>query len=270
VILLPVLFYFNPVEKMKLSVIQPDTAWEDKNKNFRIIWELSSGLENDTDIIILPEMFNTGFSMNPEELSESARSETFDWMINLAESRNCAVCGSYIVKDKNRFFNRWTFVTPEKKSWFYDKRHLFRPGNEHDLFSPGKKRLALIFRGVRISPNICYDLRFPVWSRNVNNYDLLINSANWPAARREVWITLLKARAIENQCYVAGANRIGTDGAGVKYAGDSMIIGPRGEIMASADRNRECSISAEISIPELKGFRKKFPVLKDKDKFIIA
>ena len=255
---------------MKLTVIQPDIAWEDKTGNFRIIGNMISHIENNTDIIILPETFNTGFSMNPERLSESPRSQTFDWMVHIAETKNCGICGSYMVRDKNMFFNRWVFVTPEKKSWSYNKRHLFSPGSEDKVFVPGTTRLTFNFRGVRISPNICYDLRFPVWSRNTGNYDLLINSADWPASRRNVWITLLKARAIENQCYVAGANRIGTDGNGVKHTGDSMIINPYGEIIASADKNKECPVSAEISIPELREFRKKFPVFKDADKFIIT
>ena len=254
---------------MKLSVIQPDTLWEEKERNFLIIEKMISRIESDSDIIILPEMFNTGFSMNPQELSESPRSRTFDWMIYISEKINSGICGSYMIRSGRRFFNRWIFVTPEKKSWYYDKRHLFSLGNEDKAFSQGSKRLSFRFRDVRIFPNICYDLRFPVWSRNNINYDLLINSANWPAPRRNVWLTLLKARAIENQCFVAGANRIGIDGIGVKYTGDSMIINPRGEIIASAGKDKECSISAEISIPELKEFRKKFPVMHDADKFII-
>ena len=254
---------------MKISIIQPDTIWEEKDRNFKKIEQLINRSKNDPDIIILPEMFNTGFSMNPEKISESYRSVTFDWMIFIAEKRNSGICGSYIVKDKNRFYNRWIFVSPDKKSYFYDKRHLFRMGNEEKAFTPGKKRLTFKFRGIRISPNICYDLRFPVWTRNRNDYDLLINSANWPSARRDVWFTLLKARAVENQCFVAGANRIGIDGTGINYTGESMIINPRGEIMVSAGKNRECTISAEISMDELSSFRKKFPVLKDADDFKI-
>lgn len=254
---------------MKLSVIQPDTVWEDKEANFRILEKMISGIENDTDVIILPEMFNTGFSMNTVELSEPYKGITYDWMTGISERRNCAICGSYMIRSGQRIYNRWVFVTPEKKAWHYDKRHLFRMGNEHLFFSRGNKRVTFRFRGIKIFPNICYDLRFPVWSRNTDNYDLLINSANWPAPRRNVWITLLKARALENQCYVVGANRIGKDGAGVTYTGDSMIINPRGEILASAGKNKEISISAGISMPELKQFRKIFPVLKDMDKFNI-
>jgi predicted amidohydrolase len=255
---------------MKLSVIQPDTVWEEKERNFRIIEDMISQVESDTDIIILPEMFNTGFSMNTLEFSELPHAITFDWMIHISEKINSGICGSYMIRSGRRYFNRWVFVTPEKNSWYYDKRHLFSMGNEDKAFSAGQKRLTFRFRDVSICPNICYDLRFPVWSRNNNNYDLLINSANWPAPRRSVWQTLLRARAIENQCYVAGANRIGTDGTGVKYSGDSMIINPRGEIIAIAEKEKESSISAEISMQELKEFREKFPVLKDADNFIIT
>ncbi|HBE40058.1 MAG TPA: amidohydrolase [Bacteroidales bacterium] len=255
---------------MKVSIIQPDTRWEDKVSNFSILDDIISDIKSDTDIIILPEMFSTGFSMNNTELSEPPGGETYDWMISMAEKTNSALCGSYMIRSGLRYLNRWVFVTPEKRSWSYDKRHLFRMGNEHLYFSPGNKRLTFSFRGVRIFPGVCYDLRFPVWSRNINNYDLLINSANWPSPRRNVWLTLLTARALENQCYVAGANRIGKDGTGVTYTGDSVIISPGGKILASAGKNTECSITAEISITELKEFRTKFPVLKDIDKFTIT
>jgi omega-amidase len=253
---------------MKISIIQTDTAWENKSKNFSKIEKSIHFLEG-SDIVILPEMFNTGFTMNTDGMGEPPASETFDWMISIAEKGNFGICGSYIVRVKDRYFNRWLFVTPEKKSWHYDKRHLFRMGNEEKAFTPGKKRVTFRFRDVRICPNICYDLRFPVWSRNRNDYDLLINSACWPAARNSVWITLLKARAIENQSFVAGANRIGTDGAGIKHCGNSMIIDPYGEIISSSGPNVEEIITAEISTGELSAFRKKFPVLKDADEFTI-
>ncbi|MCU0472459.1 MAG: amidohydrolase [Bacteroidales bacterium] len=253
---------------MKISVIQPDTIWEDKVHNLEKIEQMMSELK-DTDVVILPEMFNTGFSMNPEHLYESPGSVTFDWMIHISEKKNFGICGSYIVRDNNRYFNRWIFVTPENKFLKYDKRHLFRMSNEEESFTPGKKRLTFRFRDIRICANICYDLRFPVWSRNKNDYDLLINSANWPLSRKDVWITLLKARAIENQCFVAAANRVGTDGAGIKYCGNSMIIDPKGVIIASANQSEECSISGEISMSELSAFRTKFPVWKDADNFTI-
>ncbi len=252
---------------MKLSIIQPDTKWEDKNANFSILDKMISELDSDTDLIILPEMFNTGFSMDTGKLSELTGGETYDWMKSISEKRLCAICGSYIVRSGRNFYNRWVFVADDGKSCYYDKRHLFSMGGEQLNFCPGKKRITFSFRGVKIFPEVCYDLRFPVWSYNTNNYDLLINTANWPEPRRDVGMTLLRARALENQCYVAGANRVGKDGLGISYTGDSLIVNPRGETLAFAEKNKECSLTAEISIPELKKFRKIFPVLKDKDKF---
>jgi omega-amidase len=254
---------------MKISIIQFDIKWEDKPANFRQIEYLLSTLDLGTDLVILPEMFTTGFSMNPHKLSEEPLSGTYEWMIRTSAKCNFGLCGSYIVKDNNLFYNRWILVTPDAKSWFYDKKHLFIMTGEEKEFTPGNERVILNFRNVRVSPNICYDLRFPVWSRNRNDYDLLINSANWPEARRDVWVTLLKARAIENQCYVAGANRVGTDGTGIRYCGDSMIINPKGEIIACGEENKDCIITADISMNELSDFRKKFPVLKDADDFTL-
>jgi omega-amidase len=254
---------------MKISVIQPDIIWEDKATNFKNLTRLISPLFNKTDIIILPEMFNTGFSMNPASLSEPSVGETSGWMKNIAEKGNLGLCGSYIVKENSDFFNRWLFVTPSGEAWQYDKRHLFTMGGEDKLFTPGKSRLTFTFRGVRISAYICYDLRFPVWSRNSEKCDLMIYSANWPESRKNVWDILLKARAIENQCFVAGSNRTGTDGAGIRYQGESMIINPRGEIISTAGSKSDCSVTSEISPAELSAFRKKFPVLDDRDEFSI-
>lgn len=253
---------------MKISIIQQRIVWENKSGNFEKLEKILSQL-NKTDIVILPETFNTGFSTNAGKLSEPPFSETYEWMMNVSKKGNFGICGSYMVKEKGNLYNRWLFVAPEKKSWQYDKRHLFTITEEEKSFTPGTKRIIFKFRGVRISPNICYDLRFPVWSRNRNDYDLLINSANWPEQRRDVWLTLLKARAIENLCYVAGANCVGTDGNKIKYFGDSMVISPKGEILASAHNDKECAISADISMTELTEFRKKFPVHKDADKFTI-
>jgi omega-amidase len=255
---------------MKISIIQPDLVWEDKSSNFQNLANLISPLFKKTDIVILPEMFNTGFSMSPEKLCESAEGETLNWMQDIARKGNFGLCGSYIVKENRKFFNRWIFVTPANKYWYYNKRHLFTMAGEDKFFSPGEKRLVLNFRDVRISPYVCYDLRFPVWSRNRNDYDLIIYAANWPESRRDVWITLLKARAIENQCFVAGANRIGNDGSGITYCGDSMIINPLGEAIATSKPNSECSITKEISMLQLSDFRKKFPVLNDADDFKIG
>jgi omega-amidase len=254
---------------MNISVIQPEVVWEDKSRNFQNLSDLISPLFNMTDIVILPEMFNTGFSMNPLKLSETPEGETFKWMKIIAEKGNFGLCGSYIVKENMKFLNRFVFVSPEKEVWHYDKRHLFSMGGENMLFSAGRSRLIFSFRGVQISPYICYDLRFPVWSRNMERSDLIIYSANWPEIRKVVWTTLLKARAIENQCYVAGSNRTGKDGAGITYCGESMLIGPRGEILTTAGAKSQCTVSAEISLAELSSFRNKFPVMNDADEFTI-
>jgi len=254
---------------MKISVIQPDIFWDDKAINFQRLTELITPLFNNTDIVILPEMFNTGFSINPSKLGEETKGETYQWMKSLAVKGNFGICGSYIVSESNKYLNRWVFVSPENETWTYDKRHLFSMGEEKKLFAPGKSRLSFSFRGIKISAYICYDLRFPVWSRNAEGSDLIIYAANWPESRRNVWNTLLPARAIENQCYVAGSNRTGTDGAGIKYCGESIIVNPKGEIVASAGKEENCCISAELLLTELMEFRKNFNVLDDADKFSI-
>jgi len=254
---------------MKITLMQTDIIWENKVKNYEKLEVLISAVPADTDIVILPEMFNTGFSMNPAELSEAPLTGTMVWMLGIAKKYSLGICGSYIVRERNQFYNRFVFVSPENEIWNYDKRHLFSVSGENKLFTRGEKRVIFKFRGLRICPNICYDLRFPVWSRTRNDYDLLINTANWPESRRDVWITLLKARAIENQCYVAGVNRIGIDGTGIKYCGDSMIVGPKGEIIASGERNKECVLNGDISMQELSDFREKFPVMNDADDFNI-
>lgn len=254
---------------MKIAIVQPDTVWEAKNENLRRLEFQIKSLDNDTNLIVLPEMFSTGFSMNPLKLAESTYSETFEWMRKIASERHSGICGSYIVRLRNDFFNRWVFVSPEGRHRTYDKRHLFSITGENKYFTPGVKLLTFKFNEFRISATVCYDLRFPVWCRNNNKYDILINSANWPEARRDVWITLLKARAIENQCYVIGANRVGTDDNGFSYSGESAIIDPRGRIMASGSDKEECTITAVLSLKELKDFRKTFPVLRDTDNFSI-
>src|SRR5664279_3306287 len=226
---------------MKISVIQPVIVWEDKSRNFQNLSGLLKPLYGKTDIVILPEMFNTGFSMNPEVLGEPMYGETFTWMKSMSEKGGFGICGSYIVNEEGKFYNRWLFVSPENEIQIYDKRHLFSMGGEKELFTSGKSRLVFSFSGIKISPYICYDLRFPVWSRNIEKCDLIIYAANWPSARQSVWNTLLKARAIENQCYVAGSNPTGTDGMGIKYIGESMIINARGEVIVSAGTEDDTS-----------------------------
>jgi predicted amidohydrolase len=255
---------------MKISLVQPDTVWENKTENFRKLENLVLPLYNKTDIVVLPEMFNTGFSMNPSTLSEFPGKETFDWMKNIAEMGDFGLCGSYMVNDNNLIYNRFVFVSPVNEAWKYDKRHLFSMAGENKFFTQGRERVTFSFRDVRIRPFICYDLRFPVWSRNQDNVDLIIYSSNWPESRKTVWNTLLKARAIENQCFVAGVNRIGTDGNGVFYCGESMLINFYGESIVSAGSGHEGSVTGEISMNDLSEFRKKFPVQRDADDFTVV
>lgn len=253
---------------MKTLIVQHGIDWENPASNLARLGELTATVPADTDMIILPEMFTTGFTMRASEFAETMDGQTVNWMQSLAVLNNCSVTGSIIISDGGEYFNRLLFVKPDSTVTYYDKAHLFAIGGETSHFSKGVKHLTENFRGVNISFQVCYDLRFPVWSRNRNNsYDLLVNVANWPESRKHVWKTLLIARAIENQCFVIGVNRIGADGAGNFYSGDSMVIGPRGEILASVEPYRQGTISCEISLAELNEFRKSFPVWKDADSF---
>ncbi len=232
---------------MKISLVQPDTLWEDKISNFRELEKLIEPLNNYSDIVVLPEMFSTGFSMNPERLAELPGQETFLWMKGTAEKGNFGLCGSYIVSENGSFFNRFLFVSPGNEHYHYDKRHLFSMAEENKYFTPGGERVTFRFRDIRILPLICYDLRFPVWSRNRNDVDLIIYSADWPERRKTAWNTLTRARAIENQCFVAAVNRVGMDGNGVHYCGESMLINYMGETIVSAEsKQRVCCNRGDI------------------------
>lgn len=253
---------------MKVTIVQPDTKWESVEDNLSRLEEQIRPFFGLTDIVILPEMFTTGFTMNTAGSAESKDGKTYRWLVKMASEGNFGICGSYIINESGNYYNQWNFVSPDK-SVSYNKRHLFKMGNEETFYNAGKERIIFTFRGVRIMPSVCYDLRFPVWLKNNGEYDLLINSANWPEVRSSVWNTLLRARAIENQCYVAASNRTGIDGKGISYRGESMIIDPKGELMQKSRDHEECIFTSDISLEELASFREKFPVLKDSDGFII-
>lgn len=254
-------------DKLRVTLVQYDIAWEDKQKNLNRIESIVSDLAGQTDLIVLPEMFSTGFSMNSRNLAEPVSGTTISKVKEWAESSGAAICGSFIAEDGGDYYNRGFFITPDSE-YYYDKRHLFRMGTEPRYFSAGKKQLIVEHKGFRICLLICYDLRFPVWARNVNNvYDLLVYAANWPASRITVWNTLLPARAIENMSYVCGVNRIGTDGNGLVHNGYSKLINARGEEITSISPDREQTQTVEISRSELDSFREKFPVWKDADEF---
>ncbi|MBS0011892.1 MAG: amidohydrolase [Bacteroidales bacterium] len=253
---------------MKISIVQSDIAWENKKSNFIKYEYLLEKLKGKTDVLVLPEMFSTGFSMNSERLSENMEGETMKWMRKSAREGDFGIIGSFIASGKGKYYNRLVFMKPDGSYCSYDKGHLFRMEKENMFFTKGKKPVIDTFREWRFSLQICYDLRFPVWSRNRNNeYDILVYIANWPAARRHVWNTLLRARAIENQCFVVGVNRIGSDGNGIDYCGDSVLIDPRGMPLLQTEQDKEEVLTHAVSLDELKLFRKKFPVWLDADAF---
>ena len=255
------------MQNLKITIVQPDMFWENIQENLDKYSQMLSGLGS-TDVIVLPEMFTTGFSMQPEKLKEFMNGPSVKWMKKLAAEKEAAVTGSLIIEDDGKVFNRLIWVFPDGKTKIYDKRHLFTMGEENEHYSAGSEKLIVEYKGWRFCPMICYDLRFPVWSRNTENYDVLLYVANWPAVRHEVWKTLLQARAIENQSYCIGVNRIGKDGSGLEYNGDSCVIDARGN--AKFMGSKEQVTSFNISQNELKKFRDKFPVLNDRDEFFLG
>ena len=234
------------MQKLTVSIIQANLVWEDVDTNLKAFTKKIQSIES-TDLIVLPETFSTSFSMNSETLAEPMNGKTMSWMAEIAQNKNAVVAGSAILKENNQIFNRFIWMRPNGSFEKYDKRHLFRMGNEHNHFTAGKERLIVELKGWKICPQICYDLRFPVWSRNKKQeYDLLLYVANWPEVRTAAWEKLLYARAIENQCYVAAVNRIGVDGEGVNCIGNSMFIDPKGELIWKAADAKEESSTTEI------------------------
>ena len=256
-------------EDLTITLIQSDILWKDCDNNLINYNRLLKQLSVKTDLIVLPEMFNTGFCMEPENLAEETDGKTITWMKEKASELNCGIAGSMIISEQQKFHNRLIYTDPYGNIQWYDKRHLFRMGNEESNFVAGKNRLIVKSGEWRVCFQICYDLRFPVWSRNQDDYDILVNCANWPAARDNVWQTLLKARAIENQCYVVGVNRTGTDGNGFEYEGNSMIVDPKGNVMKLLSGKDIKPYTITLSLTELNIFRKSFPAWKDRDIFTI-
>lgn len=254
---------------MKVIIVQSDTIWEKTDVNLpSIAGIIEKSNPGQGDLVVLPEMFNTGFSMNSETLAETMNGKSVSWMKDMAGSGKYALAGSLIIKDEGKYYNRLVVAGGNRVVATYDKGHLFRMEKENQFFTRGSENVIIDHSGFLIKLQICYDLRFPVWSRNIDNsYDVLLYVANWPASRRHVWNTLLKARAIENQCYVIGVNRVGVDGNGIKYCGDSQIINPRGRIISELEPDKEGTEQIELSLQELVKFRKKFPVWEDADRF---
>jgi predicted amidohydrolase len=264
--------------ELTLTIIQTDLAWENKDMNLEILTKKIRGISERTELVVLPEMFSTGFSMQPEKLAETMEGPTVSWMKLIAAEKNIILTGSLIIRENDDYFNRLVWMLPNGQYGIYDKRHCFSLAGEDEHYTPGNKRLIASVKGWKVNLCICYDLRFPVWTRqNIQpstetvetpEYDLLVFVANWPERRSIAWRTLLPARAIENQCYVAGVNRTGNDGNGIYHCGDSMIIDPMGEILYhKKDVEDICTITLERN--KLEETRLKLPFWKDADPFLI-
>ncbi|MEE4246145.1 MAG: nitrilase-related carbon-nitrogen hydrolase [Kangiellaceae bacterium] len=250
------------MSSVKLAAIQFSPVWQRPTENIAIIEGLLAS--HQVDVIVLPEMFNTGFALN-DSMAESMNGPTIQWMKNLAAERHAAITGSLKVSDGNKIFNRLCWVMPDGEVTYYDKRHLY--GKEDTVISAGNQRVMVEFKGVRFLLQTCYDLRFPVFSRNCGDYDVMINVASWPVPRIHHWDALLTARAIENLSYVVGVNRTGSDENGWQFSGHSQIVGPAGEALARAGDNESEVISAEISLEQVEATRQALPYLSDADEF---
>jgi len=252
---------------LKITTFQAYLFWENIEKNLQNLGLRLSGIREKTDLIILPEMFNTGFSMNAAACAEEMNGKTMQWMLQQAKRFECVVTGSLIIKENNNYYNRLIWMRPDGSFEKYDKRHLFGMGKEDDFYTPGKDKLIVELNGWKICPAICYDLRFPVWLRNKNpEYDLLLIVANWPERRSLHWRTLIPARAVENLAYVIGVNRVGHDGNEIYHSGDSMCIDPNGKTVYYKP-NDEDLYTFSISKDEVIKARRLFPFLKDADDF---
>lgn len=253
---------------LSVALIQSNPYWEDVTANLAMLEEKLAALAGSADVIVLPEMFSTGFSMDAVRLAETEGLITTRWMKLMAYQYQALVLGSFPVKEGRQYFNRLLAVKPDGSIERYDKRHLFRMGGESELYEKGSERLIVEWKGWKICPLICYDLRFPVWSRNNsdNLFDLLVYVASWPQSRAGVWEILLKARAIENQCYTVGVNRIGADGNGVMHSGDSVAIDYYGNILTNL-QDQDTTGLITLSFDDLQSFRKKFPAYLDADPF---
>jgi len=263
------------MQDLNITLIQANLVWESPKNNLENFDYKLNQIKNNPDLIVLPEMYNTGFTMNVDKCAESINGESVKWLQQKAKDLNCIIVGSLLIKENGKYFNRLIWMRPDSTHEFYDKRHLFRMSNEHKTMSQGNERKIVELKGWKINLQICYDLRFPVWSRNTieNNkyeYDALLYVSNWPEVRSEAYKSLLLARAIENQAYVIWVNRVGGDGNNIAHSGDTMIIDPKGKIVKQAKPHIEEILDTRISSEMLNKFRDKFKIGIDWDKFSIG
>jgi len=251
---------------MRITLAQSNPVWESAQDNLQEAEKLLSTAQG--DLVVFPEMFTTGFTMNPERVAETMEGRSVTMLKSLSAKYSKAIMGSIVIAENGKYFNRMLFITPNGAHKHYDKRHLFRMGGEDKIYTGGQARQIWEFEGFRILPLVCYDLRFPVWSRNRGDYDMIVIPASWPAPRTYIWRTLLLARAIENQCYVAAVNRTGSD-PNNDHSGYSAMIDFKGETMVEA-ASESCVLETEISLDDLRAFREKFPAWMDADQFTIV
>lgn len=253
--------------QLKIAIIQSNIVWHNAKKN-RI--HLSKKIEKITEkveVIVLPEMFSTGFTMNPLEVAETMNGETVKWMKSTAVKLGIAICGSIVIKEENKFYNRFIFAFPSGKIQYYNKRHLFSLAGEDKVYSKGEQKVIINYKGWKICPQVCYDLRFPVFSRNTEDYDVLLYVANWPKPRNFAWNTLLKARAIENLSYTIGVNRVGVDNNNLEYIGNSAVYNCLGEQISISNNENEFIEVVKLDKNHISETRNKFNFLNDKDEF---
>lgn len=256
-------------DELFVAGIQAPLIWENPSENRGYFDEKIKSLPTNIDLVVLPEMFTSGFTMNPERVSEKMNGVTISWMQKLASKKNMAITGSLVIEEHENYYNRLVFVHPSGEINYYDKRHSFTLAGEHEKYVSGKKKTMIHYKGWNICGLICYDLRFPVWARNTENYDLLIYMANWPITRIKAWDTLLKARAIENMSYTIGVNRIGADDNHYHYSGNSLIVDYLGTQIAYLQQHEEGIIVSKINKKDQDTTREKLGFLKDKDSFSI-
>lgn len=257
------------MQDLRVALVQSDPCWEDIDRNLELHEKLLENVES--DVIVLPEMFTTGFTMNAEKLAEAPEGKTLRWMGEIAIEKTACVAGSFIVRENGSYFNRFYWINPFGNYRYFDKRHLFRMGGENRIYTAGDERQLVVWKGWSILPLICYDLRFPVWARNRSideqpEYDCLIYIASWPEKRRNHWMQLLQARAIENQSYLLGVNRVGTDGNNLNYSGDSCILQYDGVPLGS-EYKKTAVLQSVLSKEKLQSYRQSFPAWKDGDEF---
>lgn len=257
---------------LTFTLIQTSLHWENKSANLSMLEQKIMGIGERTEIVVLPEMFSTGFSMRPAAMAETMDGETVDWMRRIAQTKKIVLTGSVIIEENGNYFNRLLWVLPDGSLGHYDKRHRFAFAGEDKEYTAGQKRLVAQVKGWKINLQVCYDLRFPVWARQQSGatpeYDVLLYVANWPERRSHAWKTLLTARAIENQCYVIGVNRVGDDGNAIHHSGDSMVVGPLGETLYHKNTDEDIH-TITLSREPLEEVRTKFPFWKDADAFKI-